>query len=330
MNKNYPFSELKQKIEGAAKTLIILPPKPSFDQVAASLAFSLSLQESNRNVSVVCPSPMTVEFNHLVGVEKIQERIYGTDLVVSLNYPADQIEKVSYNDDAGQPNVVIQPKTGAPALSQEKVKFSYIGAGADLIMTFGISDLSQLNLSGLDSSQSFLIDIDIDPLNPQFGHLNIIDPGASSFGEIIMGIISGLNLSFSVDAAQNILAGLWRATQGLTKSTVSADSFETVSLCLRVGAQKPQPESSPVAPIRREEFMPPKRFGPVDQRPFPPRVNQPIPAKINQPKPVLPVKPSTTPVMQVTPVIEETPEIPTKPPADWFEPKIFKGNNFNS
>ncbi|PIV01377.1 hypothetical protein COS54_01175, partial [Candidatus Shapirobacteria bacterium CG03_land_8_20_14_0_80_39_12] len=91
MNKNYPFSELKQRIEGVAKTLLILPPKPGFDQVAASLALFLSLRDSGRNVSVVCPSLMTVEFNHLVGVEKIEERIYGTDLVISLNYSADQI-----------------------------------------------------------------------------------------------------------------------------------------------------------------------------------------------------------------------------------------------
>ena len=292
MNKNYPFSELKQRIEGVAKTLLILPPKPGFDQVAASLALFLSLRDSGRNVSVVCPSLMTVEFNHLVGVEKIEERIYGTDLVISLNYSADQIEKVSYNDDAGQPNVVIQPKTGAPALSQESVKFSYVGAGADLVITFGVKDLSLLNLPGLDLSQSFLVDIDTDALNPQFGHLNIIDSESASFGEVVMGIISGLSLSFSVDAAQNILAGLWRATQGLTKNTVSADTFETVSLCLRVGAQKPHPESQP-APVRREEFVP-----------FPPKAREP--------------KPSS----EI--------EVRAKPPADWFEPKIFKGNNFNS
>lgn len=327
MNKNYPFSELKQRIEASGKTLIILPSKPSFDQVAASLALSLSLQESGRNVSVVCPSPMTVGFNHLVGVEKISERIYGTDLVVTLNYSADQIEKVSYNDDAGQPNVVIQPKTGAPVLSQENVKFSYVGAGADLVLTIGVKDLSLLNLPGLDLAQSFLVDIDMDLANPQFGHLNIIDAEAPSVCEIVMGIINGLGLSFSVDAAQNILAGLWQTTQGLTKSTVNADTFETVSLCLRVGAQKPQPElqQAPTqAPLRREEFIPPKRFEPREERrPFPPRVNQPISPRANQPKPVLENKPSA-------PVVEETPETPAKPPADWFEPKIFKGNNVNS
>ena len=121
MNKNYPLAELKQRLESASKILIVLPQNPLFDQVAASLSLSLALAEDQKNAPVVCASPMTVEFNHLVGVNKIENQIRGTDLIISLNYPVEQIEKVSYNDDNNRPNVVIQPKAGAGPLSENLV-----------------------------------------------------------------------------------------------------------------------------------------------------------------------------------------------------------------
>jgi len=128
MNKNYPISELQNLIEQAAAVQIVLAANPRFDSVAAALAFKLALQKRGKPVNVIAASAMTVEFNRLVGVETIgQKNESGSNLVISLNYPLDQIEKVSYNDEGGHLNLVVEPKAGAPRVERNQAEFSYQG-----------------------------------------------------------------------------------------------------------------------------------------------------------------------------------------------------------
>ena len=145
MNKNYPFSEIQGKITGSQKIIIALPQNPRYDQTAGGLALFLLLTQAGKTVSVICPSAMMVEFNNLVGVDKISPKAKGTDLVVSFNYSMDNVEKISYNDDGGRLNLVVQPKAGAPNIDEKSVNLSYIGVGADLLITVGIKNISQLN-----------------------------------------------------------------------------------------------------------------------------------------------------------------------------------------
>ncbi len=290
MNKVYPFPELQQKISEAQKILLALPPQPSFDKVASALSLFLSLQTSGKTVFVVCPSPMTVEYNHLVGVDKITDKVEGSDLIISFNYPAEQIEKVSYNDDNNQPNLVIQVKPGAPKLSEKLARFSYSGADVDLIFSFGIKDPNRLSQYFSNSSPA-IVYLDTDPNVSPYGQINIIDPQSSSFSEIVLGIISGLGLPLEIDTAQNILSGIWNQTNSLTSPKVSADTYESVAICLRLGALKPQNFSQP----RKQIFSPPQKQKKKDIKPE--------------------AKTSSVP--------EESPQ---NPPPDWFEPKIFKSN----
>lgn len=317
MNKSYPLAELKQRLEGASKILIVLPQRPFFDQVAAALSFSLALEEVGKNASVVCTTPMTVEFNHLVGVDKVTDKIRGTDMIISLNYPVEQIEKVSYNDDNNRPNVVIQPKPGALSLTENLAMFSYAGVEADLIVTVGLKDLSRLGVSDLNPSGSFLVNLDIDSNNTQFGQLNIVDYEAACLCEVVLNLILGLNFPLAVDTAQNLLSGIWRQTRGLTNNLVGADTYEAVALCLRTGAQKPLPENErPPNLPRREEVFTPKKFEPREEkRSFSPRPAEPPKAQ-PEAKPAIPTE-------------EPKGQPPVKPPADWFEPKIFKGTSFS-
>ncbi|HUW24498.1 MAG TPA: hypothetical protein VMW04_02610 [Patescibacteria group bacterium] len=307
MNQDYPFPELRQRLDQAQKILILLPAKPSFDQVAAGLSLSLALEEMAKNVSVVCSTAMTVEFNHLVGVNRIAGEAQGTDLIISLNYPADQVEKVSYNDDNNRPNVIIQPKVGAPALKGNQVGFAYAGAGADLIMTLGIKDLNQLQSLGFNLNDSFLVNIDADPQNVGFGHLNIVDLEAAALSEVALGLVVGLGLKVSVDIAQNVLSGIWRRTRGLTAPQTGANTYEAVAIALRSGAQKPLEET---APFKREAIFTPK-------------------AK-SEGREGAPATPTFVKPQEEKKASEEKPQPPSKPPADWFEPKIFKGTNFTS
>jgi nanoRNase/pAp phosphatase (c-di-AMP/oligoRNAs hydrolase) len=309
MNRNYPFTELKQKIDSVQKILVLLPPRPNFDQVAAALSLMLSLEESGKTISVVCNSPMTVEFNHLVGVDRVGTKIQGSDLVISFNYSADQIEKVSYNDDNNRPNIVIQPKAGAPAVTESLANFSYAGANFDLVITVGVRNQGGLSMGGINLGENFIINIDNDPGNANHGQLNLVDLDSPSLSEIALTLINDLGFGFSVDIAQNLLDGIWQSTQGLTDPLLGADTYEAVAYCLRSGAQKPTGQSNkqsnnPVFTPKKSSLKGPELKGP--DRPKMEKMENRSKEEVKD---------------------QNEQDKNFQPPADWFEPKIFRGTN---
>lgn len=307
MNKSYPFTELQTKLQTAQKILIALPTNPSLDQVAGGLSLFLALKEHSKSPAVLCATPMTVEFNQLVGVDQVSDKFLGTDLVVNFNYLMENIEKVSYNDENGRLNLVIQPKVNSPSLTPQMVSFSYAGAGTNLIFTIGVSNLQLLQQAGKsDFSNVAIVNIDNDPNFSQFGEIGVYDPQAGSISEIILGLILGLGLSISPDMAQNLLNGIWRATRGLTALELEADAYEAVAICLRGGAHRPTDFMTKEQDFRQK---PTAQFKPKPT----PAWNQPP-----QAKPAAPVAPVPTP-----PVVKQN------PPADWFEPKIYRGANIS-
>lgn len=291
MTKNYPFAEIQEKLASSQKILVVLPASPKYDQAAAALGLSLSLGQAGKTASVLSPTPMTVEFQNLVGVDKVSQKASGTDLVVSLDYSMDNVEKISYNDDSGKLNLVIQPKAGAPVLSEKSANFSFAGIGADLIFTIGIKNQNQLEAIGLRAiNPETIVNIDNRSDNTNFALINIIDVDSFSASEIIFGLLTGLGSPLDVDIAQNLLNGVWQTTQGLRRADIGADSYELIANCLRLGAQKP-PETQFAKP---QENLPSKQ-------------------KVWQPKEVRKV--------------EEINRQPQTPPSDWFEPKIYKGSS---
>lgn len=289
MNKNYPISEIQEKLANAQNILVCLPSSPRYDQVAAGLVLSLCLQQTGKSISVVCPSPMTVEFNNLVGVDKVSSKIKGTDLVVSFNYLMDNVEKVSYDDNSEKLSLVLKPKAGAPAINEKMVNFSYGGIEADLVFSIGIKNINQLQSIGLSSlSPEAVVNIDNWHDNSNFAMINLIDVDASSFSEIVLGLTQGLGLTLDLDMAQNLFNGLWQATSGMKKADLGADAYEAVAVCLRLGAQKPQISFS-----KQNELNRPKNLKNVNEKN----------------------------------VLEENSNQPQKPPAEWLEPKIFKGSS---
>jgi nanoRNase/pAp phosphatase (c-di-AMP/oligoRNAs hydrolase) len=132
MNKSYPFEELRQLIDQNQSVTIFLPDRPQFDEVAAALALKLALEKKGKQTAVLASTSMTVEFSQLVGIDTIgQKNETGQNLVIILNYPLEQIEKVSYNDNGGKLNLVIQPKAGAPRVEKDQTEFTYEGENKD-------------------------------------------------------------------------------------------------------------------------------------------------------------------------------------------------------
>lgn len=247
MNKPYPFSEINSSLAEAKNIGVLLPDNPEYDLVAASLALFLSLEKAGKTMSIASPSPMRVEFSHLVGLDKIIDKI-GSEkgLTISIDYPVDNVEKVSFDDSNKKVNLIVKLKDGVPSIPTEKINFSESGSGFELFFFIGGKDYS--SFESLISSQEIQTHQGITITKKQTvlpGKIQIIDPSASSYSEIITAILVSLSLPSDQDIAQNLFLGLSKATADFTSPIVSADTFEAAALCLRAGAKREPTQKAP-------------------------------------------------------------------------------------
>ena len=130
-------NSFKSLIDSATSIAIVLPTKPYLDQVAAALALYVSLKPT-KDITVTSPTPPTVEFSRLIGVDKISAELGNKNLVITFpNYQATNIERVSYDIEEGQFKLSVIPKQGFESPTSEQTKFEYAGGKADLILLIG-------------------------------------------------------------------------------------------------------------------------------------------------------------------------------------------------
>lgn len=237
--KNYPLAQMKKLISGAG-TINIAVPQLSVDSIGAALAFALSLEKTGKKVTVFCPRVPDANYQNLFGLNKIQNKIDSSDLVITLdNYPLDQIEKASYNDDNSLMNLVVQFKNSAPKVQKDQINIKSGSGTADLNFIFG----EETNLG----ENSKIVDngtwIYISPINSQkpWAALSLIDQDAP-YSEILTFLLKGLGLTFDENIGKNLLIGLRVATQSFSVN-VSPESFEAGAICL--SATQPAPGSPP-------------------------------------------------------------------------------------
>ncbi len=240
MNKNYPLDDLRKLLSTAQNFFVLLPKSASFDQVASALALFLALEKSGKQVSVLSPDEMLVEFSHVVGVDRVTGQIPQGEMVITVNVPLENIEKVTSGDEGQRLHLTIRPKPGTPSLKKEDLLFSSSGALAEALFVFEVRQLESLGKIYEENRNLFqekpLVNVSHYPKAEPFGKINIIDPSASCCSELTLGLIVGLGLPVDEDVASNLLLGLKNGTQNFGSSQVGADTFEAAAFCLRHGA----------------------------------------------------------------------------------------------
>jgi hypothetical protein len=326
MNNNISSDQIqsgRNLLQSAKSIIIAIPDNPNFDTVAASLSLYLSLSINGKQVSVICPSLMIVEFNHLVGIDKIGSSINGgsgKNLVISFPYQEGSIEKVSYNIENDTFNLVIEPREGYPVISQDMIMYSQSGGNIDMIITINVPILSDLkNLYSNNQSifhEKPIINISSRTDNTQYGKINISNPNSSSVSELTVDLLSHLGLSMDADIATNLLAGISSGSNNYSSEKTTAATFEASAICLRNGAKKIiTSDNGPLIETQQKNHV--ESFQPL-----------PTSQQLNY----TPINKPFTPFMQKKPFSPLQPQKPTKTqipetPPDWLKPKIYKGSS---
>jgi hypothetical protein len=299
-------NSFKSMIDKSKSILILLPTKPRLDQVSAGLSLFLLLKD-RKQIQISSPTPMTVGFNKLVGVNKITQDLGNKNLVVSFAaYKANDIEKVSYDIENGQFQLTVIPKQNINPPTKDQVKLSYSGLAADTVTIIGGANESHFPaIASNDLASASLIHIgtrDIS-LPSSKSYISFSRP-ASSVSEVVYSLIKEGGMSIDSDIATNLLMGIEEGSNGFTANGVSAETFAVVAELMRAGGKRPSQVST------QKGYQP----TPIP-RSFPPR------------------PPSTvfgrSQTQQLSQDDHKRENEQGKTPKDWLEPKIFKGTSIS-
>jgi len=281
------FSNL---IDSASSILILIPRNPKLDEVASGLALYLALKES-KHAAVSCTSPMTVEFNRLIGVNKVTAEVGSKNMVIRfINYRASDIERVSYDIENQEFKLSVIPKPSFESPKKEQVAINYSGVEADsIILIGGNKDSDFTNLSSKEFAGAKLIHIgkrNID-VSSDFQVMSFARP-SSSVSEIVYDLFNEGGYKVDSDIATNLLAGIEVETQGFSSDEASAETFSAVANLLKSGGAR----------------MP----------------SEIISANI----------PNKKPGQEILDRSQQPQEVQSaKAPKDWLEPKVYKGSDIS-
>lgn len=227
----------KSVVEKATSILVLLPKDPHLDQVASGLSLYLALKDK-KNVTVTCPTPMIVEFNRLVGVNKITSESENKNLEITFNdYKADDVERVSWDIEGSNFKLIVIPNPGVLAPKKEQIQLSYSGFSADTIVLVG---------GGRKEDYPMLLKKDTQALNlvhignriPEIpGILSFAKP-ASSLAELVYYLIKEAEISVNEDIASNLLAGIEFGSNHFRAEGVTADTFSAFADLMKLGGKR--------------------------------------------------------------------------------------------
>lgn len=307
----------KSVIDQSSSILILLAKDPSFDQVAAALSLYLSL-EGKKAVAVSCPTEMRVEFNRLVGINKISDEVGNKNLVLKfVDYPAENIEKVSYDVENQEFRLSVIPKPQMDPPKKDQIKIAFSGVSADTTILIGgekAEDFPAFQSNELNETRIIHIGI-TDVVAPEGKKIISLSRPASAVSELMADYVKEIEGGYHPDIASNLLSGIHEGSNNFSGKNVNANTFKLASDLMSAGGKYTKKEEFKPA-LRPGGFnFPPGMMG-IQNMPFPPKMMKGA-AKFDDESPE-----------------EETSEAPEgeaiNPPASWLnKPKIYKGTSVN-
>jgi nanoRNase/pAp phosphatase (c-di-AMP/oligoRNAs hydrolase) len=270
---DHQLTEVKTRLPGANRILIVLPQNLSVDNLAAGLTLYLSLKSAGKKVDIVSAGTPLVSHSNLFGVGELKKdlpKAGGGNFVISLDGVVDNtgsmqqvpaLEKLDWYPEGSKLNLVFHVVPGQ-RFEPTNITSRHEESGYDLTWVIGCQSLNELGNLFIANSQYFaqgqVINVDINQTNAYFGFANVIDPQASSLSEVMAQILPSLTLNMDRDGASNIVSGIYAATNNLTQK-INPDTFLVVSQAVQVGGTLPNTSSSlseqtqPAAPVEQTQ-----------------------------------------------------------------------------
>lgn len=308
-NNQNTLARIQEITTKCRSAVIIVPPSPSIDAVAASTSLYLALSKMGKTVSLVCNQKPASD---LVAADKFQNVIGagGDSLMISFPYSDGSIDKVDYNIQGESFNLVVTPRPGFQKLNPNQVNFSYTGGLVDMIFVIDAPTLNSLGTIYTDNQHQFngkdIVNIDRHLTNAYFGTVNYVNKTISSISELVLSVLQSIGVEIDRDMATNLYAGAAASTNNFTSYSTNAETFEHIATLLRMGAVKKTFKKPAPAVVPQPSFSAPQ--------PMRPQINGVPSRNVEMPK-----------SMPIESVEKEAATEKPQTSQEWLKPKIFKG-----
>lgn len=250
--------------------LILLPEKPTFDQMAAATGLYLSLINQQKIVTLAATATaekLAEVGGDLVGVAQITDEIANQELWVHFPFREGQVDKVTYDIDQENQRfwLMVKPAAGQRPLDAKEVEFSYGGVRADMIFTIGVAELERLGELYTAYEQVYRDStlVSIGNFAPSFGQIKLEAQGGQALSEVVVELLQTAAWPPPADAATNLLAGIEQVTDSFGSLTTTAQTLAAASYLMQAGARRirrrpPQPAPAVSHPTTVHRQAPPR------------------------------------------------------------------------
>ncbi len=235
-----PNDQITESIQRSHSPLLALPQNPSIDGISSALAISKMLKSMGKEPEIVSDNFKQPNYSFLERADKIAPMLSRLKpFVISLNVEKTKIDELTYDLRNGKLNLYLTPKEGS--WRKEDLALSPTNYRHDLIITLECPDLAALGQTYKNEPEFFssvpVLNIDHDPGNEHYGHINAVDMTATSVAEIIYPLLNAQS-AIDEEVATLLLSGIIWKTRSFKSENVSPRTLRYASELVSAGARR--------------------------------------------------------------------------------------------
>ncbi len=236
-------SQLNKILEDKKNILISFPKNDKGDALTSSIALLVFLQKQGKRADVACEN---IEIPNQLKFIKKTKLIKSTldhlqKFIITVDTKKTGVHELSYDNKDDKLRIFITPKQNY--FSKEDIRTAQSDFKYDIIFTIGTQDLERLGSIYHDNTEFFykcpIVNIDNNPNNSHFGHINITDITATSNAEILFNLFDNWKQEdISEEVSTSLLTGMIVNTRSFKTGNVKPQTLHLASKLMHLGADR--------------------------------------------------------------------------------------------
>ncbi len=237
------IEQIKKLLEDKKHILITFGHDHREDIACAAIALTLMFGRRGQGIDMVSEEYQPSErLRFLSGIEKIQSAFsYLQKFVITLNIQNTDIAELSYDVRENNLRIFVTPKKNffvKDDLRTAQSDFKY-----DAIISLGTPELTALGKIYDQNTEMYfkkpILNIDCNPANEYYGHINVVDPTAGSISELIFRLFEKMYPDkIDAEIATVLLTGMIARTESFKSTSTNPETLNTASRLMRLGANR--------------------------------------------------------------------------------------------
>lgn len=237
-----------EQLKKAERPLIVFRKRWTPDGAASAAALYGVLKDMGKKPEMVCEGFAPVDgLKFLPHLGEVRPELSSLrTFVISVDTTATRVGELSYEAKDGELRIFLKPKSGV--FEPKHVRTGTTGYQHDLIVALDAQDLRALGDMTGHAADFFLhtpiVNIDHSPANEQFGQVNLVDPTATSCGEVVFHLCKEAGRPISPELATAMLSGMIAKTRSFKSGTITPRALAAASELVALGAKREEIVSS--------------------------------------------------------------------------------------